>query len=77
MVKKMPRYYFQTVVARKTVNGITVGYLVGWKSHWHNFVRNIRADLYFNSENEARRFQTQLEKERKPMYAEFEVLDSD
>jgi len=69
------RYYFQTVVARKTVNGITVGYVVGWKSPYMDFVRNIRADLYFKTEREARRFHDKLEKSREPMYAKFEVLE--
>jgi hypothetical protein len=70
----MPRY-FHPVIARKTFNGVKIGYLVGWKHRHCNFVRNIRADLMFKTETQARKFRDSMEAQRIDPYPEFEILD--
>jgi hypothetical protein len=68
------RSYFQTVVAKKLVNGVCVGYLVGWKSYHYDTVRNIRENLFFKTAEDANEFRKQLEK-RSNVHPTFEVVE--
>ncbi len=69
------RYYGKPVVAKKTYNNVTIGYIVGWKAlHW-NFVRNIRENLIFDSATKARNFLRRMEKDRIEGCVTFEILD--
>lgn len=67
--------FYKPVVARKHYNGVTIGFIVGWKHHHCNMVRNIRANLVFKSASEAFRFKSNMESKRISPYVEFEILD--
>ena len=55
--------YWNTGVFQKTVNGITVGYFVGWRYHWEKAkARNIRQGLFFDTPGDAIAFRDSLEK---------------
>ncbi len=68
-------YWSKLVVAKKSYNDVTIGYIVGWKHRYCNMVRNIRADLVFNTAEKARRFKNSMESKRINAWVEFEILD--
>ncbi len=70
------RYWHRNpVVARKHYNGVTIGFIVGWKHLFDNRVRNIRANLIFKNSVEAFRFLKNMESKRKSCYVEFEIIE--
>ena len=69
------RRAWETCVAGKSYLGVTVGYLVGWKSPYCDFVRNIRAGLFFKTAAEAHEFRERMESGRQDVYPSFEVLE--
>lgn len=68
-------FYFEPVVARKHYNGITIGFIVGWKQNYGTMVRNIRAGLIFKNAADAQRFKKNMEGKRINPYVEFEILE--
>jgi len=68
-------YWSKLVVAKKSYNNVTIGYIVGWKHRYCGMVRNIRANLVFDSAVKARRFKSSMESKRISPYVEFEILD--
>jgi len=71
------RKYWNPVVARKHYNGVTIGYIVGWKHIHCNFVRNIRAGLIFKKLGDALRFRDNMERKRTCPYVEFEIIEGE
>lgn len=65
----------QLVVAKKSYNNVTIGFIVGWKHRYCNAVRNIRADLVFDTAEKARRFKRNMESKRINAWVEFEILE--
>lgn len=57
----------KTGVFEETVNGIVVGYFVGWAGKWGDYARNIRAGLYFKTAAEAIEYRDAMENKRKLM----------
>ncbi len=64
----------EPVIAKKTYNGITIGYIVGWPHIYGNMVRNIRANLIFPNATKARNFKRRMESQRVSAYAKFEII---
>lgn len=57
--------YRQTGVFAKRVNGVVVGYFVGWRQGWDNGrARNIRAGQFFQTPENATRWRDEMEKRR-------------
>ena len=73
----MRKFYREPVVAKKTYNGVTIGYIVGWKHHYCNMVRNIRANLVFDSATKAKAFKRRMESGRINAWVEFEILEDE
>jgi hypothetical protein len=69
--------YWKPVVARKHYNGVTIGYIVGWKHRYGGMVRNIRAGLIFKNATLARNFKRRMENSRIDCYVEFEILEDE
>ena len=63
----------ETGIFRRSVNGITVGYFVGWRYILSDGARNIRAGLYFDSPEDAKAFRERLEA-RRHMFAKDEQI---
>jgi len=55
---------WKTGVFEETVNGITVGYFVGWKGRRHTGARNIREGLYFETAKQAIDYRDHMEDSR-------------
>lgn len=68
-------WYFEPVVARKIFNGVTIGYIVGWKHRYCNQVRNIRAGLIFQNVIQAQRFKKNMESKRISCHVEHEIIE--
>lgn len=65
----------KTGVFVERVNGIVVGYFVGWRYWWSDGrARNIRAGLYFSTPAAAVEFRDSLEDNRTSMIAEQEQI---
>lgn len=64
----------KTGVFRETINGITVGFFVGWRNRWGAGARNIRAGQYFETADAAIAWRDDMEARRKPMHSEFEQI---
>jgi hypothetical protein len=62
------------VIARKHYNGVTIGFIVGWKHRWDSRVRNIRANLIFKTVEEAKEFKANMESKRVNPWVEFEII---
>lgn len=73
--KRNRRWYPHPVVARKHYNGVTIGYIVGWKHRFCSMVKNIRAGLVFKNEEDARTFRDNMEGKRVSLFVEFDILD--
>lgn len=73
----MQYYHHETIVARKHYLGVTIGYIVGWKSLYGSQVRNIRADLIFKTALKAQQFRRNMEHGREQAYVQFEILESE
>jgi hypothetical protein len=68
------RTQWKTVVAAKKYNGVTVAYIVGWKSPWDGRVRNIRAGKYFAKVEDAQAFRKEIEAGRQHKGVEFDII---
>jgi len=68
-------YYSAPVVARRHYNGVTIGYIVGWKHRYCNMVRNIRAGLIFPNVIAAQRFKKNMESKRIFCHVEHEIIE--
>jgi len=68
--------YRQTGVFAKRVNGVIVGYFVGWRMHWSNRARNIRAGQFFKTSVEAIEWRDAMER-RRATDAEFVLLNDE
>lgn len=64
----------KTVVAQKSYYGVTVGFIVGWPMRFGTNIRNIRADLIFETELDAKKFQRELEELRRDPMPDFEII---
>lgn len=69
------RTHWTPVVARKHYNGVTIGYIVGWKHIHCNMVRNIREGLIFKNVTLAQNFRRRMENQRVHPYVEFEIIE--
>lgn len=65
----------KTVIARKSINGITVGFVVGWRLIHNAGIRNIRADLVFADLETAQTFQKEMEARRKALHVRFDIVE--
>lgn len=73
----------QLQVARKTVEGVTIGYVVGWRTRWKHYwgvqsggvtFRSVREGLIFKTQKKAEEFRDKIEEKRVQETKEFEIL---
>lgn len=73
MMRKLDTYW-QTGVFEKQVNGITLGYFVGWNlKGTRKKARNIRQGLFFDTPSKAIAFRDSLEKRRDMVATDIQI----